>query len=118
MAQKQLEHIFEFGVGNANVLRRQAARDQGAGAGAEQRAGVLERRRRQAFLRQNEIQRADQVARRIGQRAIQIENIEQRCERSGQGGLPWAGKESLYHCFGLFRQYFPPPDGRWFSFVA
>src|SRR4051794_15229334 len=55
------------------AIHFKTALDQLAGSRADHRARRLERHRRQTLAGQNEIQRIDQVGRRIDQRAVQVE---------------------------------------------
>ena len=55
------------------ALQFEAALDQPAGAGADHVARGLQRHRRQALAVEHEVERVDQVGRRIHQRAVEIE---------------------------------------------
>ena len=77
IAEQRLErHRREFPAGGG-----EAALDQRAAAGAEQGPGVGDRQGREALADQHEVQRAHQVARRVGERAVEIVD-------DGRGGHP------------------------------
>ena len=55
-------------------VRRQAALDHAAGAAADHRPRGFKRDGGQAFARQDDVERVDQVGRGIDQRAVEIED--------------------------------------------
>ena len=74
MSEKVAEQRLELQGRKLPAGRSEAARDEGAAARAKHRAGVFDRQRRKAFVCQDGVQRAHQVARGVGERAVEVVN--------------------------------------------
>ena len=84
--KKREEHLLEPRRRDAAPGSRDPAFDQGARAGTEHGPRRLERQWRDPLLGEDIIQRADEIARGVDQRAVEIED-----EKRGRG----------IHCAGL-----------------
>jgi hypothetical protein len=87
--------IERVDVGGRRVaaLRNQSPFDHRPRAPANQRARGLQRDGGQSVLREDEIERADEVGRRVNQRAVEVED-------DGEHGLSPSGRAPRAQAFG------------------
>ena len=74
MSEEVAEQRFELQGRKLPARCGEAPRNERAAARAKHRAGVFDRQRRKAFLCQDGVQGAHQVARGVGKRAVEIVN--------------------------------------------
>ena len=87
------EQDVDLGGGEGPALRCQAALDQPPDAAADHAATLVRRDRREALALEQHVERADQVGRRVDERAVEVED-------DGEHGVSRSGGASRAQAFG------------------
>ena len=95
MFDERGEHPIEFRLRAGAAFRCQRPFDHAPGAASDQPPGGVVGNRRQAFARENEVERRDEIGRGIDQCTVEIENDREHdfAYPANAGGASVAGQD-------------------------